>query len=252
MNAIQRFLRMRRQSDGIKAGLLCFLLGTVLLAVTAGRIVRYATMLDAPYELILSQYTASAGDSPAVMQLKLRDDVQAVSRQSEIKVSNNEITLSVTLLSPQYLSAGCGLTPDSAQTVYCNHSAMMTLLPYQQELPAETQMQCQTDSGSRVLRFRSCDTLPEGEPLAVMQASTAELSASETYRVRMKARELGGTAVQEIQALGFDVINRDVLLAEEYEEKILLLHLRWGLLSAALAMICGAAFYVPTRKKFKN
>ena len=252
MNAIQRFRRMRRQSDGIKAGLLCFLLGAVLLAVTAGRIVRYAKMLQAPYELILSQHTASAGDSPAVMQLKLRDDVQAVSRQSEMQITVSETPLTVTLLSPQYLSAGYGLTPDSAQTVYCNLSAMMSLLPYQQEPPAETQMQCQTDSGSRVFRFRYCDALPDGDPLAVMQASTAELSVSETCRVRMKARELGGNAVQEIQMLGFDVINQDVLLTEEYEEKILLLHLRWGLLSAALAMICGAAFYVPARKKFKN
>ncbi len=239
MKAVRELLRLRRRSGKVKLALLLFLLAGFFGADLAGSLGQYAAGLNRPEEYIFE--TAMTGPllDQALARLEQLDGVKGASRQGELVVLSGEKTLTVTRLSPRYLWDCWGLAPESAGLVcWLNGTAAQGFLGGAQ-LPAR--LVCRLEDQEAAFLFLPGKAMPEGEPLALTAGSSSQLG--EPGLVRVMGAGGGVERIGEMEALGFTLQNRELLLAQSYEEELLLTRLSYGLAALALAAAAGRLLY---------
>jgi hypothetical protein len=96
-------------------------------------------------------------------------------------------------------------------------------------------------------RLVCTEHLPQAEPFAVLAVSAAELHDTETLRICAADQNAFSPSL-----FGLTVTNPEAQCAAEYEQEMLLLRIRFGVLSAVLALLGAAAFFRLHNRKIEK
>lgn len=235
MSWLRRFLGLRRRSGWVKLSLLFGLLGLALgvdLALGAGELAGLG-----PVEYVLEGRQPGPVPEGLLEQLRELEGVEAVSRQGEALLVSGEKSLSVVLLSPQYLQDCYGLTSTGAAREYWLNQAAYAGFCGGEASPVR--VEAQRDGAGESGLCRMAPGLPGEEAFAVAAGSSADMGSSSQIRLRFGGDEAGSRAL--LEGMGFSVLNREALLAREYAGELWMVRARYeGLalaLSAALAVV---------------
>ena len=226
-----RLLRLWRQYDSIKATVLLVILAVLLIGYCVRAATEYAVFLQSPTEYLCA---APVDTDKILPQLAVTDGVRACSRQRTAYLSQEWQGCNVTLLSAAYLSDCYGLSGDS-HTVWMNEEAFTAFCGTRVQSPVD--IRGTLDGQPITVQIICTDALPQGEPLAILCVSAAMLHDADTLRICTADRESFSP-----ESLGLTVLNPEQKQAAEYAQTLLLLRIRFGALSAALAMLAAAAF----------
>lgn len=284
MNKIKYFLRLRKQNDTVKLMIILVLAGMVSAGSVlyhVGMICRYVTT-PVEYELTANQIV-SAERIRALLQMK---GVTAVSRQLNtpvtIRYQGAEAEIQAVVLSQEYVEEMYDRTlPSGAGRIFMNEAAFSNL---QQEwienrdgitevesqkqgdgvaewdvhycitatMPDEIAGEDGTEMADRPARIIVTKNMAEREEPFVCLADTDQRLIREACSLRIQYRnhDLDGLHVSQLTKLGYVIENEDMILGEEYEIKIKLLHIQYGLVICVICLVgiwlCySRAFYSP-------
>lgn len=224
-----KLLRIWRQYDSIKAAVLLIALALFLTGYCIRSAASYALFMQKPVEYIC---TASAGIDKILPQLANTDGIRAYSKQKTRNLEGSQQRIQVTLLNPSYLANCYAL--NETRTVYMNCPAFSELFgDAQSPVLFQGKLDGQTYSASAICT----DKLTQNEPLAVIAAGESELHDTDSLRICVANQD-----VFSPESIGLTVMNRETLCAAEYEQKLMLLQIRFGVLSVILALTGAAAF----------
>lgn len=224
-----RFLRLWRQYDSIKAAVLLVALAVFLVGYCIHAALTYAMLLQTPAEYICTADGEFDSILPRLMQI---ETVKGYSMQKTAYLVQKDKTLNVTMLSAAYFSDAYGIT-ENAHTVWANDAAFAAICEN-----TDAQFQGTLDGKPFSAAIICTNALPKSQPFAAMSVNAAELHDAAELRICMTEQNTA-----EIEQLGLSVLNKDVMCAAEYEKKLVLLRIRFGALSAILALIGAAAFF---------
>lgn len=233
---MNKTLRLLRMYDAFKAALLLGILAAVLTGYCVRSAVHYAQMRNQPAEYVCRY---SGTQQAALADAETCDEITACSPQREILLETEHGSMTVTLLSVQYLSDCYALDPASAGHIIRMNAAAIGAAGGEaaESVPLRGTLNGADFSGEGIL----LSSLPEGAPFAVMTGTAADLREADCLRVRLKHRDAQAGAV--LSEAGLSPADPAALQAAEYEETLLLVRLRFGLLSAALALIAAGACF---------
>ena len=260
---IRRFLKLRRQSDTVKIICALVLAGIMFLISVIFHVWEIYHYVNTPAEYVL---TGDGVVSKQRMDELLQDEsVARASRQMDVPVTvmyrGARATVNCTMLSEEYIEGMFDKKPlASTKTIYMNEAAFLELQQALQENNESTpDMEIQEpEDGSAELDIRY--SLEEGfadlggdDTASIPQYKAAKLMAEKTgkqgegfacmaetdsrllkeavsIRVQFKNHDLDGIQISNLRKLGYSIENENVLITEEYEVKIKLLHIQYGLL----------------------
>ena len=226
-----KMLRLFWQYDSVKAAVLLLALAIFLAGYCIRAAVSYAVILEAPTE-----YVCTAPDIGKILpQLTNTDGLRAYSRQKKAYLAGENQTGSIVMLSAAYLADCYGLDGD-AHTVWMNAEAFAA---WGDAASQSTAVFHGTLNGEPFSAQLICtENLPQSEPYAVLASSASELHDADALRVCAANRDTFAP-----DSLGLTVINPEQQCAADYEQQFVLLRIRFGMLSAILALIGAAAFF---------
>ena len=226
-----KLLRLWRQSDSIKAAVMLLALAIMMIGYCIHAAAGYAAILRAPAEYIC---TLPQGSDLLLPQLAQNDAVKGYSRQRKAALMQDNSIMTVTLLSASYLSDCYGIT-EQGRVIWANAAAFSAFCGDAAQSTA--QARGTLDGKPFSAEIIRTDALPDGQPLAVMTASAAELHDADELRVCMTEPDAAS-----LEQLGAHIVNPEVQLAAKYEKQLVLLRIRLGVLAAVLALLGAAAF----------
>lgn len=268
-NRIKRFLKLRKQNDVVKiicalvlAGILCAI--SVLYHVWG--IYHY---VNTPAEYVLTG--DGAVSKKRVDELLKSEGVAKVSRQMDVSVEvmyrGAKAMINCTMLSKEYVEEMFHTKPlSNTQTIYMNESALSGLQQAFWENNENTPDMVIPESTDGGAEFDICYSMeggsaaPDGDGAAITPqykaarlmvdkgeqeesfACIAEtdnrlLKEAVSIRVQFKQHDLDGLQVNKLREMGYSIENENVLMTEEYEVKIKLLHIQYGLLCFAICLV---------------
>ena len=222
-------MRRWRQYDSFKAAVLLMILAVLLVGYCIRSAARYAAFLQTRPE-----YLCAVPDDSITRQLAGKAGVAAYSRQKTAYLSDGQQGCTVTLLSAAYLADCYGL-PGDAHTLWMNAAAFTAFCGENAQSPCA--FRGTLDGQPFTAQLICTENLPQGEMFAVSAVGAAALRDADTLRICANGRNAFSPA-----QLGLTVRNTEALLAAEYEQTLILLRIRFGALSAFLAMLGAAAF----------
>ena len=223
-----KILRLLRQNDSIKAAFLLLALAAFLVGYCIHAAVTYAMLLQTPTEYICTTDGGFDSILPRLMQI---ETVKGYSMQKTAYLVQKDKTLNVTMLSAAYFSDVYGIT-ENAHTIWANDAALAAICEN-----TDAQFQGTLDGKPFSAEIICTNALPKSQPLAVMSADVAELRDATELRICMTEQ---GSA--EIEWLGLSIRNTDAVCTAKYEQKLVLLRIRFGILSALICCIAAGAF----------
>ena len=227
-----KLLRHFRQYDSMKAAVLLTAAALLLAGACIRSAAAYAAILKMPAEYVCTAYN---GIEAVLPQLTNAEHIRAFSRQKTASLTQKEQTLPVTQLSAAYLS-DCFALEGDAHTVWMNAEAFTVF--GNPAIQDTVDFYGELDGQPFRARLICTNILPQDEPLAVLAAGAAELRGAET--VRICAADQDAFAPERF---GLTVVNPEKLCAAGYEREMVLLRIRFGALSAFLALLGAAAFF---------
>lgn len=225
-----KLLRYWRQYDRFKAAVLLgmFAAGMLLYAVCGA--VQYAQMLRRPaeYVCILPENAKNA-----LAALAQSEQVYASGRQLTQMLETQQHTLTVTRLDAQY-AQDCYALDLRPNTLYMNDTAFSALRTAQTD--GAVRLSGTLDGKPISCEALYCDVLPSGDAYAVMYAPAAELHDAAAVRVCMRTLD-----ASPLTAAGLTLTDTRQQTAAEYEQRMMLLRLRLGMLCAVTALLAAGA-----------
>lgn len=267
---IREFLRVRKQNDTVK--IMCiFVLAAagffVNVLCNAGKLY-HSVQSHVEYQLIRGSVVTNVH----ISDLQQVEDVAAVSRSLDlpvtIKYQNQESMMTCTMLSRSYIETVYGIqTSGSEKRYYMNETAFEEIQAVFQENNVSFEKGDITEYGTEYKiqylegengteednmqqkPFRSARliVLKEKAEQAVPVICTVEEGTklpneADSVRVLFAGHDLDGLRLSNLKKMGYEVQNEQVLAMEEYEMKISLYHIQYGILICAVCMV--ALYYM--------
>lgn len=266
---LKRYWQLRKQNDAVKI-MSFFVLAAALFSINiiaqAGSIYQY---LYSPAEYVLSaQGMISQKHMDDLRQSK---DVMLVSRQREMPITlaykNLKAELNCTMVSKEYLDErfGASLT-EGTKKIFMNKEAYsefrQTLAEKSDgeiELPEPGQIREETkfvvryavEMASGASDGVEAPSVYKTAQLIVITDETLQeegfvyssweesklLKEADGLRVRFEKHDLDGLHISNLRKLNFEIENEAVIIKEEYEIQIKLLHIRYGLVGVLLCLV---------------
>lgn len=226
-----KLLRLWRQYDSIKAMVLLTASALFLIGYCIRMAAEYAAFLRTPIEYIC---TASAELDKVLPQLANTDGIRSYTRQKTAYLTEHEHGINITLLSEAYLSDCYGLD-HQARTIFMNPAAFSAFCGTDAQSPVSFRGTLDRQSYSAQIVCK--ENLPSDEPFAAVAVTAAELHDADTLRICMTEQE---AFVPE--SVGLTLINPEVQNTAAYEQKLVLLRIRFAAFSAFFATLAAAAF----------
>lgn len=266
---LKKYLQFRKQSDAVKIMSLFVLIAVVCLIhiiVQAGGIYRY---LASPAEYVLSNQGLIS--QKHIDDLRRSKDVAFVSRQKEVPITiaykNSQAALNCTMVSKEYLDErfGASLT-EGTKKIFMNteaYSGFRQTLTEESgggsELPEPEHIQGGTEFVVRYTVETPSDSSDGMEApsvyktaqLIVITDGTLQeegfvyssweesklLKEADSLRVWFEKHDLDGLHISSLQKRNFQIENEAVVIEEEYQIQIRLLHIRYGLAGVILCLV---------------
>lgn len=226
-----KLLRLWRQYDSIKAVVLLTAAALFLVGYCIHFSAAYAVFLQSPTEYVCTAQDVPEETAPAIAGT---EGIGAYSKQRSVRLSDGRRGIDVIMLSREYISI-CYALPAEAHTVYMNHAAFSAMFgDVQSPVSFRGTLEGREYYASVIL----ADGLGQNEPFAVTGVDASQLQYADTLRICM----IDKNSVSP-ESFGLTVINREELFKADYEQKMLLLRIRFAALSAFLALIGAAAFF---------
>lgn len=266
---LKKYLRIRRQSDAVKIMSLFVLVAAVCLIhiiAQAGSIYWY---LDSPAEYVLSNQGVIS--QKHMDNLRQGKDVALVSRQRELPVTitykNSKAEMNCTMVSKEYLDErfGAALTAGTKK-IFMNreaYSGFWQTLSEERDGETELPEPARIQGGEEFAVRYAVETEPDDSDGAAAPpiSKTAQLivihdetpreegfvfcawedgkllKEADSLRIRFAKHDLDGLHVSNLQKLNFNIENEAVIVEEEYEIQLMLLHIRYGVAGFLLCLI---------------
>lgn len=237
MNRLAAFYARYRQEGRVKLALVFFLLAGHLAWQAAAGLASFAAEARQPVEYVLDTEAQGAVRAERITELRLMEGVVAVSRQKPCTLEIGSQSLNVTALESGYLARCYGIAPAEG-TVWLGEKAFRRIAGG--EAGPSVRKLCTMDDRTGTLELTLLKALPD--EMAVALGASATLGDDAQLRVRFDGRALSGARIERLEALGFSVADRESLLAEEFETRLLLTRLGYGGSAALLAALLGRAY----------
>ncbi|MCQ2416824.1 MAG: hypothetical protein MJ071_03320 [Oscillospiraceae bacterium] len=242
MNRVQSFLRLRRQSGYVKAAVVCFLCGILLLIHSVDAVVQYIRQTAEPVEYLLVSGSPYVMSNAGQQNLMRTISLAAVSKQSEVQLITEECSLPCYLLSAQYFLDGYGIHSESVpEAVFVNESAMRLLAG--NTAPSHIRIMCQMEERTEMRDIWLADTLPKEEAAAFCVGDSLVLADSDMLRVMRQSQEISGTVEQTLTEMGYSIVNHGKTEELQHAQVLMLVRLWYGLLAAFFTMLSSAVLY---------
>lgn len=222
-----KYLRLFRRYDSIKAAVFLAGLAVYLLGVCICADVSYAAFLRTPAEYLCSW---SGSLQTGIQQIS--GQIRGYSRQSSAVLTANGKSIPVTMLSAQYLADCYGLS-GGTHTIWMNRTAFSQISESGSSMHISGTLGETPFSGEIVCS----DALPQDAPYALLYADVSVLHDAEALRICMNEHD---AAV--LQQAGFQIMNPEAEIIFKYEQDILRIRIRFGLLAAFLALLAAGVF----------
>lgn len=275
INKIRYFIKLRKQNDTVKI-IVLFVIAGLVSAVSilyhAGLIYRY---VKTPAEYVLTaDHVISTEQIGVVQQMEGVSRVsRQIEIPLTLRYQGAETEVQAVLLSREYVEEIYGVKlPSGGRRIFMNKktfSGVQTEWQDSREGSAEVKSWKQ-DDGSVVLdvRYRIAETTADdlstddavsndgaeqpdrparivvpgsgmqGEETFVCLADTDNRLPREacSLRVQYENHDLDGLHVEQLTKMGYAIENEEMVLGEEYEIQIKLLHIRYGLVICAICL----------------
>lgn len=266
---IREFLRLRKQNDTVKLMCFCILIGAgffVNVLYHAGTLY-HSVQSPVEYQLIRE----SKVTDEQISELAQEEDVSAVSRSLDIPVTvkyqGQETMMTCTMLSKSYIETVYGITASgSEKRYYMNEKAFKEIqtgflennvslekgniteygeeykIQYleEEEGSEEENMPQQTFHSAKLVVLKE-KTEQETALIFTVEDGTG-LNKADSARVLFSRYDLDGIRMENLTKMGYEVQNEQMLAMEEYEMKIRLFHIRYGILVCAVFLV--ALYYM--------
>lgn len=275
---ISEFLRLRRQNDTVKLICLFALTGAVCLINAVYHLGNIYHDVNLPAEYSLTgEGVITQKQIDAFMEIQ---DMAEVSREMEIPVTikyqGGEVMLECTMLSQEYMAEVYGMeTAGSTKRYYMNEAAFDSFRQSLSESEASFMMRQESQSdGNREYDIQYSEALEiseEGDAVANTYKSaklvviTSGIQQEESFfctvengsrlsreaialRVLFQKHDLDGLHVSALRKMGYFIENEETVITEEYEIKMRLLHIRYGLLAGVICLVAVLALWHQVRK----
>lgn len=261
---IREFLRLRKQNDTVK--LMCFfvLAGAgffVNVLYHAGKLC-HSVQSPVEYQLI----RGSTVTNEHIRELAQAEDVVAVSRSLDIPVTvkyqGQETMMTCTMLSRAYMEKVYGIMVSGGEKrYYMNQAAFGEIqtgfmennvslekgditeygeeykIQYLEEEAGteEESMQQTVFHPARLIVLKE-KTEQETALICTVEEST-RLNKADSVRVLFSGHDLENMRLENLTKMGYEIQNEQMLDEEEYEMKIRLFHIRYGILICAVCFV---------------
>lgn len=262
---IRKLLILRKQSDTVKLMFLFAVAGIGFLCQIVRNVWGIYDYVNSPAEYVL---TADCPVTKAhVDKLRQMHGVTRVSPQAEISViavyQGTEMPLSCTALSQDYMEDMFDTKLSAAtKRFYMNEAAFSKWKSMLSDgnINVPEPWQAEQAHGSIEFGIRYClpETSLKSAKLIVMQTGEEEgvictadsdgslLREARSLRVRFGTHDLDGIWLDRLGNMGYEIENKEIVLAEEYEVKERLLHIRYSLFCCVICLV--SAFSLRSRK----
>lgn len=261
---IREFLRLRKQNDTVK--LMCFfvLAGAgffVNVLYHAGKLY-YSVQSPVEYQLIQEKTVTKE----QISELAQTEGVAAVSRSLDIPVTvkyqGQEIMMNCTMLSKSYMETVYGImTSGREKRYYMNQAAFEEMQTGFMENDVSLKKGDITEYGEeyRIQYLEEDEGIEEenmpqpvfhSARLLVMKEKTEQetaltcteengtrLNKAQSVRVLFSRHDLDGMRLENLTKMGYEIQNEKMLAMEEYEMKIRLFHIGYGILVCAFCLV---------------
>lgn len=254
IDKIRKFFLLRKQSDTVKVMFILAVAGVGFLCRVVWHVWGIYEYVNTPAEYVLAADRAVT--KAQVDELRQMHGVMGVSPQSEISVvavyEGTETELSCTVLSQEYMEDMYDTKLSAAtKRFYMNEAAFSEwksmLSDSGKDVPERTeQARANTEFA---IRFCLPEASPKSAKLIVTQTGEEEgviytadsdgslLREACSLRVRFGTHDLDGVRLDRLGNMGYEIENKEVVLAEEYEVKERLFHIRYSLFCCAVCLV---------------
>lgn len=259
---IHEFLRLRKQNDTVKLMCLFALTGAVFFVNVLYHAGKLYHSVQSPVEYQLIRGGAVTNEQ--ISELAQTEDVAAVSRSLDIPVTikyqGQEIMITCTMLSKSYMETVYDIMlSGSEKRYYINQAAFEEIqmsfmennvslekgndteygkeykIQYREEEEGEGNMPLQVFHSARI--FVLNEKTKQKTALICTEEDGTRLNKADSVRVLYQGHDLDGTRLESLTKMGYEVQNEQILAMEEYEMKIRLFHIRYGILVCVLFLV---------------
>ncbi len=262
---IREFLRLRKQNDTVKMMCIFALAAAGFFAnvlCNAGKLY-HSVQSHVEYQLIRGSVVTNVH----ISDLQQIEDVAAVSRSVDlpvtIKYQNQETMMTCTMLSQSYIETVYGIqTSGSEKRFYMNEAAFEEIQAVFQEnnvsfekgdiaeygteykiqyLEEETgteedNMQQKPFRSARLIVLKEKEE-QEDALICTVEDGTKLSKEADSVRILFARHDLDGLRLSNLKKMGYEVQNEQILAVDEYEMKISLHHIQYGILICAVCMV---------------
>lgn len=264
MVKIREFLRLRKQNDTVK--LMCFFIlagaGFFINVLYHAGTLFHSVQSPVEYHLI----RGSTVTNEQISELAQEEDVAAVSRSLDIPVTikyqGQETMMTCTMLSKFYIETVYDITASgSEKRYYINQAAFKEIqagflennvslekgditeygeeykIQYleEEEREEEENMPQQAFHSAKLLVLK--EKTEQEMPLIFTMEDGTRLNQGDSARVLFSGYDLDGIRMENLTKMGYEVQNEQILAVKEYEMKIRLFHIRYGILICAVFLV---------------
>lgn len=236
-----KLLRLRKRSDKVKAALLLFLLGALLMGDLLRGAAEYFSMAAEPVEYVLDPGADGAALDMKLRELMERESVVCASRQREYTLTGGENTVTVTEVSAEYLSACFGLKAgDAGNSFFMGRKAFAALCGRNARSPAR--LTCLAGEERVYGAFILEEGLPE--ELVLSRGTSVTLGGEKVLRVMLEGKDVSGVETDWLEGSGFVIVNSGAVTETAHETELLGMRLRYGGLACVLALLLGRQLFM--------
>lgn len=279
---IHEFFRLRKQNDVVKLICILALTGAACIANAvyhAGEMYGYVKL---PAEYVLTGEDVIP--QKHVNELVQMEDMAEVSRELELPVTvrykGKEAVLTCRVLSTEYLEGAYGIEISGGTKRYYMNEAAFTELRQslsEDEAGFTMEQEANTDEGTEYsIQYLEDSGIPEENETMTNSFKSAKLvvlkegmlqeealvctaesgsrltKEAVTLRVFYQKHDLDGLHVEALRKMGYLIENEEKVITEEYEMKIKLLHIRYGLFSGAICLVTVIVLWHLVRKYMRQ
>lgn len=264
MQRILNFFRLRKQNDTVKIICILILVGVFCLVQAvyhAGLIYQF---VNTPVEYVLAGVITI--NDAKLREFEQTENVAAVSREMEISVSikykGTTVNESCVLLSRNYLERAYHVNvTGSEKVIYMNETAADNLrqtfiaqgiyISFQPTADnTEYDIRYAEEGTESSKNYKSAklviikDSLHDTLPFICMAEDGIRLSKESTaLRILLKQHNLDRIQVNNFQYAGYEIENENDIIKEEYELKIRMLHIGYGVLIWGICTLSAAVLW---------
>lgn len=225
MNAVKKYLKLRKQNDSVKLITILFVMLIVVLILFASKICKYYRTVNTKTEYVLA-----CSDNLERVKLKLGkikemdgNIAAGTEKNYYITLNNGETSVMVRECSADYLLKAYNIND---KAFYLNESAYKILNNKSTEFMALYQKENSTLNGS----FRLNKALSDGTPYAFKVGTSASLgteSESVIVAAMFKNADISGETAKALEGLGFEIKNKFEIEKQEYNREMFLVKIKY-------------------------